>query len=140
MATADETTSGEIAGGEITTLAEAIGRYGPAYLITVSDAGAPHAVEVTARLDGGRLRVRGHGRRSDANAQARPAVTVLWPATAPGGHALLVDGTAAAESDVLALTVTRAVLHRAGDAAQATPPPAGGACVADCVELTFPAG
>ena len=115
------------------TLAEALPRYDSPYLLTVSDAASPHTVAVTARLDGDRMRVTGHGRRSTAFAQQRPAVTVLWPAPQPGGHALIVDGTAAVDGDALLLSVTRAVLHRGGDAV-----PAADQCVSNCVELGFP--
>lgn len=116
------------------TLEEAVARYATPYLLTVSDAAGPHVVEVSARLAAGLLEVRGHGRRSAANAQARPAVTVLWPATVPGGHALIVDGRASAAQDRLFVTVTRAVLHRSGDTGAA---PADDQCVANCVELGF---
>jgi len=119
------------------TLEEALARYASPYLLTVSDAASPHVVEVSAQLAAGLLEVRGHGRRSTANAQARSAVTVLWPALSPGGHALIVDGRASTAEDRLFITVTRAVLHRSGDTGTA---PAADQCVANCVELGFAHG
>ncbi|GAA4815358.1 pyridoxamine 5'-phosphate oxidase family protein [Tomitella cavernea] len=117
------------------TLEQALPGYRSAYLLTVSDAARPHVVEVSARLAAGLLEVRGHGRRSTSNAQARPEVTVLWPATDPGGRALIVDGRASVAEDRLFLTVARAILHRSGEAAgDATP---ADACTSDCVELSF---
>ncbi len=117
-----------------TTLEEALTRYASPYLLTVSDGAAPHVVEVSAQLKAGLLEVRGHGRRSTANAQARSMVTVLWPAHTPGGHALIVDGRASTAEDRLFVTVTRAVLHRSGDTDAAS---AVDQCVANCVELGF---
>ncbi|WP_182347715.1 pyridoxamine 5'-phosphate oxidase family protein [Tomitella gaofuii] len=118
-----------------TTLEQALPHYGSAYLLTVSDAARPHVVEVTAQLTAGLLEVRGHGRRSTSNAEARSEVTVLWPATDPGGRALIVDGRASVAEDRLFLTVARAILHRSGDAAGDAAP--ADACISDCVELGF---
>jgi hypothetical protein len=62
-------------------------------------------------------------------------VSLLWPPEQPGGYSLIIDGTAEqAESARLAVTPTRAVLHRRGE-----PLPGGtGSCSHDCVPLFGP--
>jgi hypothetical protein len=58
----------------------------------------------------------GAGNRTKANVGARPDVSLLWPALPGSGYSLIVDGTAAVEAgdaeDQLAITPSRAVLHR----------------------------
>jgi hypothetical protein len=96
-------------------LAEQIGRFGPvAYLVTVSADGAPHVVSVTSQWDGDTLVV-GAGRKTTANIQSRPDVTLLWPAPPGTGYSLIVDGSAhAPETDDATLRIrpVAAVLHR----------------------------
>jgi hypothetical protein len=108
-------------------------RGGTAYLLTVSEDTRPHAVHGAVRWDGDRL-VADAGRRSAANAAARPAVSLLYPVRADGDYSLIVDGTAVVESrdggHRLLITPTKAVLHRPA----AAPDPAS-PCGADCVPL-----
>lgn len=104
-----------------------------AYLLTVTDDGRPHAVHVAVEWDGDRLAV-AVGKRSAANAAARPSVSLLFPLRTDGDYSLIVDGTASsaaggAEPRVL-ITPGKAVLHRAA----AVPDPAA-PCAADCVPL-----
>ena len=100
------------------------------YLLTVSDDARPHAVHCPACWEGDGLRVT-VGRRSAANAAARPAVSLLFPLRTDGDYSLIVDGTATLDgADRLRITPTRAVLHRPA----AAPDPASG-CGADCVPL-----
>lgn len=115
-------------------LVDALPRYPVAYLLTVSDSATPHAVEVTARLAAGLVEITGHGRRSTANAGARPSVTVLFPAADAGGQALIVDGRAAVAEGRLLITVTRAILHRSAGAEDPGDPDK---CRSQCVELSF---
>jgi hypothetical protein len=74
------------------------------------------------------------GKRSAANATARPSVSLLFPPLAAGGYSLIVDGTAlvvASENGARVLvTPTKAVLHRPAE----SPDPAA-SCGADCVSL-----
>jgi hypothetical protein len=114
-------------------LAETMQRYPSGYLLTVSEDERVHAVSASATVDGDRLRVPRLGRRSLANAAERPAVTLLWPPTEPGGYSLIVDGEAVAADDGVLVSPSRAVLHRAGAAPEE--PTADGACVSDCVEV-----
>jgi len=111
-------------------------RGGSAYLLTVSDDGSPHAVHAPVRWDGDGI-VAEVGKRTAANAAARPAVSLLFPLREQADYSLIVDGTAAVESrdETRSLRVmpTRAVLHRPA----AVPDPAS-PCAADCVPL-FPA-
>jgi hypothetical protein len=104
-----------------------------AYLLSVSDDGHPHAVHDSVRWEGDAL-VADVGKRTAANAAARPAVSLLFPVRGDGDYSLIVDGTAivAAHDEGCRLLITprRAVLHRAA----ATPAPAS-SCGADCVPL-----
>jgi hypothetical protein len=105
-----------------------------AYLVTVGDDGRPHAVHVAVRWDGDTLAA-DVGRRTAANAAARPAaVALVYPVRGPDDHSLIIDGTATVAPDDdgrrLRVTPARAVLHRAA----AAPDPAS-TCEADCVPL-----
>jgi len=108
-------------------------RGGNAYVLTVSDDARPHAVHVCVRWDRDVLAA-DVGKRSAANAVARPAVSLLYPVRADGDYSLIVDGTAVVESrqdgDRLLITPTKAVLHR-----PATMPDPLSPCAADCVPL-----
>src|SRR5262245_15970573 len=89
-------------------------RGGHAYVLTVSDDGRPHAVDTVVVWEGDAL-VADVGRRSARNAMARPFVSLLYPARAPGDHSLIVDGSAAVipggDGHQLRVTPTWAVLH-----------------------------
>ena len=104
-----------------------------AYVITVSEHGAPHAVYVAVRWERDGL-VAEVGTHSAANAAARPQVSLLYPARADGDYSLIVDGAAVAESGAdshrLRVTPTRAVLHRPGP-----PSDPASSCGADCLPL-----
>jgi hypothetical protein len=111
-------------------------RGGTAYVLTVSDDSRPHAVHCPLRWADDVLAV-DVGKRSAANATARPAVSLLCPVRADGDYSLIVDGTAVVESHDgghrLLITPTKAVLHRPA----AAPDPAS-PCAADCVPLLPP--
>ncbi len=116
-------------------LRAAIAERGPgAYLLTVADDGRPHAVHAPVRWEGDVL-IADVGRRSAANAGARPAVSLLYPVRSDGDYSLIVDGTAAVATadggQRLRVTPTRAVLHRPAPA----PDPTASGCDADCVPL-----
>ena len=108
-------------------------RGGSAYVLTVSDDSRPHAVHVPVSWEGDVLAA-DVGKRSAANAGARPAVSLLYPVRADGDYSLIVDGTAvvAGREDAhrLLITPTKAVLHRAAAAPNPLSP-----CSADCVPL-----
>src|SRR5262249_23039441 len=86
-----------------------------AYVLTVSDDRRPHAVHRSVRWEGDLLAAE-VGRRSAANATARPSVSLLFPVRSDGDYSLIVDGmaTIAPDGDGLRMLVTptRAVLHR----------------------------
>lgn len=111
-------------------LAEAMGRYGFAYLLT-ADGGRPHAVAVTPVIDGEDL-VTSAGRRTCAHASAQPEVALVWPPTEAGGYSLIVDGTASVSGEQVRIRPSHAVLHRPADHAGAT---VAGACGNDCVPV-----
>ena len=118
----------------VTDLREAIAERGlSAYLLTVSDDGSPHAVHTVLAWDGDAL-VAEVGKRSAANAAARPTISLLFSVRADGDYSLIVDGTAVVSSSEtghrVRVTPVRAVLHRAAAAPDTT-----SACGADCVPL-----
>ncbi len=101
-----------------------------AYLVSVSESGAPHVVSVLVSWVGDRLAV-GGGRRTAANVAARPAVTLLWPAPRDAGLSLLVDGRGEVVGDQVLVTPTSAIRHRS-----VTDP--DGTRRSDCAELPAP--
>ena len=112
-------------------LREALAERGDAaYLLTVSDEARPHAVHVPLRWDGDALVVE-VGKRTAANAAARPGVSLLCPVREPADYSLIIDGTAAVVGSELRITPTKGVLHRPA----AAPDPAS-ACGHDCVDLS----
>ena len=117
---------------DLSKLAEVMGRYRFAYLLTASERGAPHAVAVTAVLEGGELVVDETGRRTRDNAQQRPDVALVWPPQSESDYSLIVDGQAVVAGAGLRIAPARAVLHRPARSRQ---PAAPGACGSDCVEI-----
>jgi hypothetical protein len=112
-------------------LRAAVDERGPhAYVVTVSDDGRPHVVHAAVRWQDGRLASE-VGRRSLANAIARPAVSLLFPVRGAHDYSLIVDGTAAVDEQRLVVTPTKGVLHRPA----AAPDPTASGCAADCVPL-----
>jgi hypothetical protein len=91
-----------------------------AYLLTVTDDGRPHAVSLEVAWQGDEL-VGGAGRRTAANAERSPEVSLLWPVSGRDGFALLVDGRAEVRIDgdraTVAVKPTGAVLHKTPEAA-----------------------
>lgn len=117
---------------QLDQLAEAMGDYDYAYLLTLPESGAPHAVAVVPTIDDTTLTVAGLGRRTAANAAARPTVSLVWPPRQPGDYSLIVDGTAAVETGgPIVITPTRAVRHRPAPGMSTEP----NACVSDCIEI-----
>lgn len=112
-------------------LREALAERGDAaYLLTVSDEARAHAVHAPVRWDGDVLVVEA-GKRTLANAAARPGVSLLAPVRSPGDYSLIIDGTAVVAGSEIRVTPTNAVLHRPA----AAPDPAS-ACGHDCVDLS----
>ncbi len=112
-------------------LGEAVGRFGFAYLLTVSDDGRPHSVAVDPTTDGTEFAIDA-GRRTRANAQARSNVSLLFPPVEPGGYSLIVDATATVDGESIRLAPSGAVLHRPASIGFVPDNPA---CTADCVPL-----
>ena len=101
----------------LSELAEKIESFGPAcYLMTVSDAAAPHVVSVApAWSESGEELAVSAGKTTLGNATARPTVTLLWPAPPGGDYCLLVEAAATVDTAAdgsLTVRPTRAVLHR----------------------------
>jgi hypothetical protein len=105
------------------------------YLLTVSDDGRPHSVAVPAVWRGDELAML-VGKRTAANATARPRVSLVFAPGDPAGYSLIVDAsvTGCATTDEgeheLSVRPTGAVLHR-----PATSPGVAKPCGADCVSV-----
>jgi hypothetical protein len=113
-------------------LAQTLTQYRFAYLVTVGDDARAHVVAVTTTLANDTLLVADLGRRTRANLATHPSVTLVWPPANPSDYSLIVDGVGSIRDDELAVTPTRAVLHRPA------PPQTtmtGGGCGSDCIEL-----
>jgi pyridoxamine 5'-phosphate oxidase-like protein len=117
---------------DVQELATRMADYGFAYLLTVTDDQHPHAVAVTpAAGDGAVTFTDGLGRRTRANLEARPEVTLLWPPRDAGGYTLIADGRVVVAGDVATFTPSHAVLHRPADHGT----PSGSDCGNDCVPV-----
>lgn len=122
-------------------LADALGDFRFAYLVTVDDDYRVHTVTVEPELRERVMDVGLVGGRTRRNVESRSAVTLLWPPREPAGYSLIVDGRAevadAQSDDTAALRVvpTRALLHRNAD--PSTPGSAKG-CLHDCVVFVKP--
>lgn len=102
---------------ELTALADEVARWGPGFLLSVSDGERPHLLALEPQViedgDGVMLRFAVGGGRVLRNASARPAVTVLFPPQPDGdGFSLVVDGMASVDGETVDVRATSAVLHR----------------------------
>ena len=119
---------------DLDELAAHVATYGLAYLLTVTDDQRAHAVAVRPSVTADSVTVDGVGRRTLANLDARPDVSLLWPPVEDGGYTLIVDGSAMATGGVLTITPSHAVLHRPADHAPDRRP-SDATCGNDCVSL-----
>jgi hypothetical protein len=111
-------------------LRDEVARFGAhPFILTVSEAGRPHAVAATVAWEGEEL-VGGCGRSTAANATARPEISFLWPPFEAEGYSLIVDGVAEVDDQQIRLRPSRAVLHRSAP----SPDPLK-ACSSDCVTV-----
>lgn len=106
------------------------------YLLTVTGDDCPHcSCSPTLWWDETRLLVGAPSGWNGSEAAGRRQVTLLWPPAESGGYSLIVDGTASAVDidgqTMLALTPTRAVLHRRAQPAA----PTGTSCGSDCIPI-----
>lgn len=120
---------------ELHGLAEVLGRYRFAYLMTSSPGSAPHVVALVPILEADELVVDGIGRRTRANLLAQPRVSLVWPPESEAEYSLIVDGEATLDGSSLRVRPSRAVLHRP---APRPDPVAPDACASDCVEVELP--
>lgn len=111
-------------------LASHLQHYGFAYLMTVSDDLRAHPVAVRPTFDGASLELGGVGRRTRANLEARPDVSMVYPPFEHGGYSLIVDGRATLTGDAVSVRPSHAVLHRP---AEEGADHAG--CGSDCVHV-----
>jgi hypothetical protein len=87
------------------------------YLVTVAADRTPRTTSIAVTWRGDLLAA-GLGRRTSANIHGDTSVTLLWPAPAPGQHALIVDGSAdlddaqaPEDGATVLIRPTKAVLH-----------------------------
>lgn len=113
---------------DIDQLADALGDYTFAYLVTVGDDFHAHTVAVEPVLADGVLDVGPVGGTTSRNLSLHPAVTLVWPPSEPGGYTLIVDGRAESSAKIVP---SRAVLHRKAAPDVATKP----GCKDDCRPL-----
>jgi len=113
-------------------LADKLTKYHFAYLLTVGDNDRAHVVAVRPRLVSDSLLIGDLGIKTSTNLAAHPLVTMVWPPTDPSGYSLIVDGVGSMRDDQLAITPTRAVLHRPAPRQATT---TVGSCQSDCIEL-----
>ena len=99
---------------ELGELADRLGEYSYAYLVTVGDEGRAHLLAVLPELDGDALTIGGVGKHSLANVETHPSATLVWPPATPDGFSLIVDGAAAGGTGdgEIVVTPTKAILHR----------------------------
>lgn len=116
---------------DLDTLADTLGDFSFAYLVTVGDDYRAHTVAVDPVLTDGVLQIDSVGNSTRRNSSAHPQVTLVWPPREAGGYSLIVDGAASVGGDGLAVRPTGAVLHR--PAVAGTPTASG--CGDDCVPL-----
>jgi hypothetical protein len=94
-------------------LGSALADFSFAYLLTVGDDLRARVVAVNVDLVDGTLVVTDTGRGARASVSARPAVTLVWPPTRPGGMSLILDGEASLlDDEAIAVPAGRAILHR----------------------------
>lgn len=110
---------------ELDELRDQVAASGPyAYLITVTDDGRPHAVSLVVQWDGDEL-VGAAGRRTAANAERSPEVSLLWPVSGRDGFALIIDGRAEIRMDGdqsrVAVKPATAVLHKTPEGESGAP-------------------
>ena len=122
------------------TLSEAISQYGrEAYLLTVGKDG-PHTSHVLVDFHGNVIGC-AIGASAARNIASQPNVSLFWPPKEPGGYAIILNGTAAAERRepsgmVMAeITLTKSVFHRRGP----KPADSDGPCASDCRRIITPA-
>lgn len=101
---------------DVADLAAALADVDAGYLLTVSGDGRVKVIGLLPELDEGRIVVRSPGRGSLANLALNATVTLVFPPREPGGHTLLVDGTASVSGGVVHIEATGAVLHRTAEA------------------------
>jgi hypothetical protein len=99
---------------ELGELAERLGEYTYAYLVTVTDEGRAHLLAVLPELAGDGLAIGGVGKNTLANVATNATATLVWPPATPDGFSLIVDGAASADeaASEIAVTPTKAILHR----------------------------
>ena len=116
-------------------LGKAVEEFDLTYLVTVGENSLPHVVAVEPVFHTQppqTLRIAAPGRHTRRNLAVHPVVTLIFAARRPGDYSLIVDGRGELVDDQLAITPTRAILHRPAAPGHT---PAAGECANDCREI-----
>ncbi|WP_375486445.1 pyridoxamine 5'-phosphate oxidase family protein [uncultured Mycobacterium sp.] len=102
---------------DLDRLADALGSYGFAYLITVNDHYRVRAVEIEPAFDGRAFDIGPVGGHTRANLSRHGTATLVWPPSDPGEYSLIVDADTETPvdpeaTDPVKMVPTRALLHR----------------------------
>ncbi len=98
---------------DLDRLADALGDYDFAYLVTVTEDYRVRAVEVNPTYDEGVFDVAPVGEHTRANLSRHATATLIYPPRHPGGYSLIVDANAENNATgPVRLIPTRALLHR----------------------------
>jgi hypothetical protein len=110
---------------DLAELSATLDGFGFGYLMTVGEDQRAHAVAVCPTVVGSTLVVGGElGRRTRANLEARPEISLVWPPKTDGGFSLIMDGRATLGDTGVSIAPDHAVLHR--------PAPTGDGPAAGC--------
>ena len=99
---------------ELGELAERLGEYTFAYLVTVGDEGRAHLLAVLPELGGDALTIGGVGKHSLANVATHPTATLVWPPASAGRlqpDRRRLGGAGDGDGEIV-VTPTKAILHR----------------------------
>ena len=113
------------------TLKEALDEYGDQALLITANSEDLHVSHVIVDLQDGKLHG-AIGKSATQNIESRDNITLLWSPRTQGDYSLIMDAKASLnKTDELThcwFTISRAVLHRAGD----KPQDSLGPCASDC--------
>lgn len=121
---------------ELSRLAETLGDFDHAYLLTPSADGVIKVNTVdTAASERGVVIDAGGMMQARLNIAANPTVTLVWPPRVFHGHTLIVDGTASATADEIVIVPATAILHRPDAHADGPVWADRETCVQDCRDV-----
>ncbi len=118
---------------DLDQLADVLGEYPFAFLVSVAEDASPHVLSVLPRFESGTLVVEGVGRHTQTNVGATGRATLVWPPTDPTDFSLIVDGAATCDGSTLHIEPTSGIYHRPAVDADGT------RTGSDCAAIASPA-